>query len=368
MYKKLFEPIKIGSLKLKNRMVVPAMVTNYANHDGTASETFIAYHEAKAKGGWGLIITENYCISPEAGGFYNLPGLWEDSLIESHKKLTDRIHAVGGRIAAQIYHAGRETTSVITGVQPVAPSALKDPTMPETPRELTVPEIEEIVEKFGDTAFRAKKAGFDAVEIHGAHGYLINQFLSPFSNKRIDEYGGTIEGRTKFALEVIKNVRSKVGEDYPLIFRMSTVEYVEGGLEIEESKAIARMIEKAGVNAVHCSQGVYKTSYNIIPPYAVPRAAFVNNAAEIKKVVNIPVIAVGRINEPSIAEAVILSGKADLVSMGRASIADPELPNKIREGRFSDMQFCIGCMQGCSGECGKGNPIQYLYHMAKKPA
>lgn len=184
---KILEPIKIGSLELKNRMVVSAMVTNYCTPDGMAADKYIAYHEKKAKGGWGLIITEDYAINPTAGGFKNLPGLWDDSQIDSHRELTDRVHLAGTKIAAQIYHAGRETNSTITGEQPVAPSPIQDPTMPEIPRELTVEEIHVLVSQFGDCAKRAKEAGFDAVEVHGAHGYLVGQFMSPFSNKRCDE-------------------------------------------------------------------------------------------------------------------------------------------------------------------------------------
>ena len=249
---KVFEPLKINQMELKNRMVVSAMVTNYCSEDGMATEKFIAYHEHKAKGGWGLIITEDYAVTPTAGGFKKLPGLWEDGQIESHKKLTKRIHEAGGKIAAQIYHAGRETSSAITGEQPIGPSALKDPTMPETPREMTVEEIHELIEQFGDCARRAKEAGFDAVEVHGAHGYLIGAFASPFSNKRSDEYGGTIRNRARFAMEIIENIKKKCGKDYPVLYRMSAVEYVPGGLEIEESKILARLVEEAGADCIHC--------------------------------------------------------------------------------------------------------------------
>lgn len=317
---KVFEPFKINQMELKNRMVVSAMVTNYCSEDGMATEKFIAYHEHKAKGGWGLIITEDYAVTPTACGFKKLPGLWEDGQIESHKELTRRIHEAGGKIAAQIYHAGRETSSAITGEQPIGPSALKDPTMPETPREMTVEEIHELVEQFGDCARRAKEAGFDAVEVHGAHGYLIGAFASPFSNKRSDEYGGTIRNRARFAMEIIENIKEKCGKDYPVLYRMSAVEYVPGGLEIEESKILARLVEEAGADCIHCSQGVYASTHVIIPPSVVPRAAYVENAAEIKKVVDIPVIAVGRINDVEIAESVLQADKADLVTMARASL------------------------------------------------
>lgn len=288
---KVFEPFKINQMELKNSMVVSAMVTNYCSEDGMATEKFIAYHEHKAKGGWGLIITEDYAVTPTAGGFKKLPGLWEDGQIESHKELTRRIHEAGGKIAAQIYRAGRETSSAITGEQPIGPSAR-----------------------------RAKEAGFDAVEVHGAHGYLIGAFASPFSNKRSDEYGGTIRNRARFAMEIIENIKEKCGKDYPVLYRMSAVEYVPGGLEIEESKILARLVEEAGADCIHCSQGVYASTYVIIPPSVVPRAAYVENAAEIKKVVDIPVIAVGRINDVEIAESVLQADKADLVTMARASL------------------------------------------------
>lgn len=283
-----------------------------------------------------------------------------DGQIESHRKLTERVHAAGGKIAAQIYHAGRETSSAVTGVQPVAPSAVREPSMPETPRELTIPEIHTLVEQFGDCAKRAKAAGFDAVEVHGAHGYLAGAFASPLSNKRSDEYGGTIRNRARFGMEIIRNIKEKCGKDYPVLYRISSVEYVPGGLDIEESKVIARLMEEAGADCIHCSQGVYASTHTIIPPSVFPRAGYVEHAAEMKKAVQIPVIAVGRINDVEIAESVLQSKKADLVTMARASLADPELPNKVLKGRGDEVIRCIGCLQGCIGENGKGNGIRCL--------
>ena len=227
------------------------------------------------------------CSDKNSCGFKNLPGLWENGQIESHRKLTQRVHAAGGTIAAQIYHAGRETSSAVTGEQPVGPSAVREPSMPETPRELTIDEIHELVEQFGDCARRAKEAGFDAVEVHGAHGYLVGAFASPFSNKRSDEYGGTICNRARFGMEIIRNIKEKCGEDYP-------------------------------------------------------------------------VIAVGRINDVNIAESVLESGKADWVTMARASLADPDLPKKVQEGREEEVVHCIGCLQGCAAESGKGNCVRCL--------
>lgn len=360
MFEKLFTPFKSKNLELKNKLVVSAMVSCYAKHDGTASEKYIAYHENKAKGGWGLVITEDYCVSPTAGGFYYLPGLWDDSQISSHTELTNRVHAAGGKICAQIYHAGRQTTREICGVQPIAPSPIKEPTMPETPREVTRDEIKMIVKQFGECAERAKKAGFDAVEIHGAHGYLIHEFLTPLVNKRTDEYGGPINNRTRFAVEIIKEVRSKVGKDFPILFRISTTELIDGGITIGDSKATAKIVEAAGVDIIHASQGTYVTEHYLLPPAAVPRAFAADYSAEIKKVVKIPVIGVGRYNDPYVAEAALESDKADLIAMGRASLADPDFPNKVKAGHLDDITYCIGCSQGCYGELFKQKPIKCL--------
>ena len=289
---KAFEPFRIGKLELKNRLVVSAMVTNYCNPDGTPTEKYLAYHEHKARGGWGLIITEDYAIAPKAGGFTRLPGLWEGSQIQPHQELTRRVHQAGGKIVVQIYHAGRETSSAITGERPVGPSPIREPSMPETPRELTVEEIHQLVEQFGDCARRAQQAGFDGVEVHGAHGYLVGAFASPFANKRCDEYGGTIQNRARFAVEIIRNIKQKCGADFPVLYRMSAVEYVPGGLEIEEAKVLARLVEEAGADCIHCSQGVY-TSTKVLEIGSHTVAAEREGQAITLEDVDFVVIAVG---------------------------------------------------------------------------
>ena len=242
----------------------------------------------------------------------------------------------------------------------MAPSPIPCPRLQEIPHELRVNEIREIVEEFGDCALRVRKAGFDGIEIHGAHGYLIAQFMSPYSNKRIDEYGGNLLNRMRFPLEIVSNIRLKAGSDFPIIFRISGDEMVPGGRTIEDTKAIAAMLEKAGVNALHISAGVYGSAYAITPPAAIPHGWIVHFAEEVKKVVGIPVITVGRINDPFLAETIIASKKADLVAMGRASLADPELPKKAAAGRFADINPCIGCLQGCIGMIRRGQPATCL--------
>ncbi len=365
--RKILEPITVNHMTLKNRMVVSAMVTGFCKADGYATERFIAYHEAKAKGGWGLIIPEDYVIAPGVGGSRDLPGLFDDDQIASHKQLTDRIHVAGGKIACQIYHAGRRIIRSDNGIPPVAPSAIKFAGAPsEIPRELSKKEIEEIVVQFADCARRVKAAGFDAVEIHGAHGYLLHSFVSPFSNKRCDEYGGSIAGRSKFSVDVVKAVRQAVGEEFPILYRMSVMDGVDGGITIEEAKAMAMRLEAAGVDLLHVSQGG-DFNYIVSPASSMPKACYIDHAAEIKKVVSIPVIGVGRINDPFLAEEILVSGKADLVTMARASLADPEFPNKVAAEQYEDINYCIGCLQGCTKGC-LVNPItghESEYNLAK---
>lgn len=360
MLKKLFEPIQINGLTLKNRMMVSAMVTQYCGEDGLPTEKWIQYMEHKARGGWGLVFTENYGVTKTANSFKRQAGLWEDGQIPAHTELVRRVHTAGGTIGCQIYHSGRQNTTRVAGVRPVGPSAIREPSMKEVPHELTTAEVKELVEAFGDCALRAKQCGFDIVEIHGGHGYLINEFVSAFSNKRSDEYGGTFENRCRFALEIVRNVREKVGADFPISFRLSTNDYVEGGTTLVEAQALAQLLEEAGVDLIHCTQGMYVSKHTLIPPSSVPKGAFVDNAAAIKAVVNIPVVATGRINDPVQAEAILRSGKADMVTMARASLADPDMPNKAKEGKLEDIIYCIGCCQGCTGENARGNQIRCL--------
>jgi len=358
--KKIFEPFTINQLTIKNRLVVSAMDSSYCRDGGYASEKFIAYHERKARGGFGLIITEDICIVPEAAASNNLAGLWKDEQIDSFRIVTDRVHAHGAKMFAQIYHAGRETTSAVTGVRCVAPSAIKDPTMNETPHELTVEEIKELVKAFGDCARRAQLAGFDGVEIHGAHGYMIEQFFSTFSNHRCDEYGGTIQNRCRFMVEIIKDIREKCGNEFPIQLRLTANEYLPGGLAIEEAKVIARIAEEAGIDSINVSQGAYGSLFAVLPPSCVDRAAFIDNAYEIKKAVSVPVLGVGKINDPMVAESIIASGKADACCMGRASLADPDLPRKAAAGNYDDIIRCVGCLQGCIGENNRGNFVRCM--------
>ncbi|MGB9661677.1 MAG: FAD-dependent oxidoreductase [Moorellaceae bacterium] len=350
-------PIKIGRLELKNRMVMPPMVTNYAYTDGSVTPRLIAYHTERAKGGVGLIIVEATYVHPSGKGFKNQLGIYSDRLLPGLRRLVDAVHAQGAKIAIQLYHGGRQTTSAVTGQPIVAPSALPCATIGEVPKELTKEEIASLVRAFAEAARRAKAAGFDAVEVHGAHGYLINEFLSPLANKRTDEYGGSLENRMRFPLEVVRAVRQAVGPDYPVLYRLSADEKISGGLTLEETKVFARRLEQEGVNALHVSAGIYETAAWIIQPMYLPRGCLVDLAQGIKSAVNLPVIAVGRINDPDLAEEILAAGKADLVAFGRQLLADPEMPKKVLEGRPEEIRRCIACCQGCIDELFQDHAI-----------
>ena len=356
-YDLLLAPGRIGSMRVKNRMVCTAMVTQYCDEDGMPTEQYIRYHEEKARGGWGLQITEDYAITPTGKTFARLPGLWSDAQVPAHAEFVRRVHRAGGCVAAQLVHPGRETSSSVAGAQPVAPSAVCEPSLDETPRELSREEIHGLVESFAAAAGRAARCGFDAVELHGAHGYLLGHFLSPASNKRSDEYGGTLRNRARFAVEVVRAVRGAVGPNFPIIYRLNVDDCIEGGLTVREAQAAARLLEEAGVDMLNCSQGVYASVDAIIPSAATPRAAFAENAAAIKRVVDIPVSAVGRINDPDVAEALLASGACDFISMGRASLADPHFPRKVQQGRAEDIVQCVGCCRGCSGQNNRGQRV-----------
>ena len=358
--KKVFEPGKIGNLELKNRLVVSAMSSHMGNPDGTPNETVNAYLVAKVKGGWGLVFTEDLGITADAGSDPVVGSLWNDDQVPAWTETVRQVHAAGGLMGAQLYHAGRQRSLKAYDTYPVAPSALKEPAVPYVPRALTVEEIHGLVAAFGEAAARAKKCGFDCVEIHGAHGYLINQFMSTFSNKRTDEYGGTLENRMRFALEVVDAVRAAVGPDYPILFRFNTCDYVEGGIELPEAIVMAKMLEEAGVDALHCTQGMFASKQAIIAPGFVPVMHYAENAAAIKRSVKIPVLAVGRYNDIYMSEAMLRDEKADFIVMARASLADPELPNKAKAGKTEEIIHCIGCNQGCTGETAVGNRVNCI--------
>jgi 2,4-dienoyl-CoA reductase-like NADH-dependent reductase (Old Yellow Enzyme family)/thioredoxin reductase len=352
MFENVLKEGKIGNLKVKNRFVMPAMSSGHSGNGGKAGESIIEYYAARARGGFGLLITEFVCISPEGQALPGQMMLYSDDNIPGFKDLADRVHKEGGKIFMQIHHAGRQTASAITGMQPVAPSAIPCPVNMEIPKALTTEEVYELIEKFGDTAGRAKKAGFDGVEIHGAHGYLVAQFLSSYSNRRTDEFGGDIFGRAKIGVDIIKKVKERCGADFPVSFRLSGEELVESGRKIKETVIIAKLLEEAGADLIDVSTAVYASMQYMIAPANVPNGFNLYAAEAVKKEVNIPVVAVGRINDPLMADDVVSGKIADFVALGRASIADPEFPNKVMENRINEISPCVGCVTRCLGTPG----------------
>ncbi|MFC1938650.1 FAD-dependent oxidoreductase [Chloroflexota bacterium] len=344
---KLLESLEVGKKLLRNRIVMPPMETRLSRPDGSVTRAMIDYYAERARGGVGAIVVENTFVDDkESRGSMSSSGLYSDHLIASKGELAEAIKANGAVALIQIGHNGRQCAVGATGRQPVAPSAIPCQSIGVMPREITLAEIEEVQDAFAEAARRAKQAGFDGVELHGAHGYLICSFLSPYANKRVDKYGGSLEGRARFALEVIKKVRAKVSGDFIIGYRMSADEFIPGGLTLEETSRFAKMLEVAGVDYIHVSGGIYESSYHIVPPMYIAKAHLVHLAEGIKQVAGIPVITVGA-HDVYTAEDALQKGKADLVAMGRTLIADPELPKKLASGRIGDIRPCIRGNEGC---------------------
>ena len=341
--KSLFGPIKIGDMNLKNRIVMAPMGTGMATPEGCITSQMMDYYAERAKGGAGLITTEVTCVDAPLGKV----GPWqpiidEDKYMSEFRRLAEVIHQGGAKACLQLGHAGRYAFSFVIGAQSVAPSPILSRYTRETPRELTTQEVEEIIDKFGDAALRAKQAGFDAVELMGCTGYLISQFASPLTNKRTDRFGGDTTSRATFACEIISNIRKKVGNTFPISFKHSVDEFIPGGTTVEDSRVIVKEVEKAGASVIHAWAGWHESPKPMLP-MSVPRGAFVYLAEAVKEVVSIPVVTVGRINDPKLADKIIQEGKADLVAFGRAFLADPHFPEKAAQERFDDIRKCIAC-------------------------
>jgi 2,4-dienoyl-CoA reductase-like NADH-dependent reductase (Old Yellow Enzyme family)/thioredoxin reductase len=345
-YPNIFKEGKIGNLTLKNRMVMPPMGTNLAGPEGEVSDQLLAYYEERAKGGTGLMIIEFTCIDYEYGkGFIRQLRLDDDTFIPGIRRLANTIQQYGAKAFVQIHHAGRQSnSSLINGKQIVAPSNIACAAVGEEPRELTTAEVKELVHKFVETAERCKQAGIDGVEIHGAHGYLINQFLSPQANLRTDEYGGSFANRMRFIEEIVVGIKEKCGKDYPVTVRLSVDEFIDGGIDLKLGKEICKYLEKLGVDGLHISCGTYESMDKIIESPLFEQGWRVYLAEEVKKEVNIPVITVGSIREPQFAETILSEEKADFVAIGRGLIADPEWVTKTMEGRETEIRKCINCL------------------------
>ncbi|MCG5242197.1 FAD-dependent oxidoreductase [Azospirillum doebereinerae] len=340
----LFSPGRLRGLTLPNRLVMAPMESNLAAADGSVSDDMLAYYTARAAGGVGMVIVEYACVDRPLGlGGSPQLGIDDDALIASHRRLTDAIKAQGARACLQLFHAGRQTLRRFTsGQAPVAASPIACRVYREEPRGLTVPEIEALTVKFGEAAARAVAAGYDAVEIHGAHGYLIGGFLSGASNHRTDSYGGPLENRLRFPLAVIAAVREGAGEA-PVIFRLSAEEFVEGGTGIDEALAMAPRLVAAGADALHVSTGTAERMDCNVDPVSAPQGWRVPLARQVRAVAGVPVLTVGVIRQPEVAEQAIADGSADFVALGRALLADPDWPAKAKRGAVEAIRPCTSC-------------------------
>jgi len=356
-FNKLFEPTSIGKMKLKNRLVLPPMAMMLADEDGTVSRRTIDYYEARAKGGMGLIIVEITAPALQCTGIHQL-SLGDDRFIPGWKKLARAVHSHGAKIAAQLQHntmEKREGGMVQVGPSPVIVPARVMGIPGNPPHELTIAEIEQTVGWFAAAAGRAKKAGCDGVEIHGAHQYLIAAFLSPATNRREDKYGGSAENRARFLVEILEACRKEAGADFPLWVRLNGQEWgVDNGVTIEETKQVVQLAVQAGAQAIHVS-GYGAGSYSTTAPLADTPGMLVPLAAEVKKVTNVPIITVGRM-DLMLGEQVLQESKADLIAIGRRNIADPELALKTAQGRTDEINACINCME-CIERRTPGEPL-----------
>ncbi len=355
--KALFSPSAIGKMELRNRIVMPAVHLNYSP-DGAVNKRIQDYFVERARGGAGLIIVGG-CAIDEVGPAPMMIRVDNRRYLEGLSLLASQVKAEGAKIAAQLYQAGRYTHSAFTGRPAVAPSAVPSRLTRETPRELTVEEIKELVAAYARSASLVKEAGFDAVEILASAGYLISQFLSPLTNKRTDEYGGELASRMRFGLEVVAAVRKETGRDFPLLVRVAGNDFMAGSNTNEEARLFCRQLEQAGIDGINVTGGWHETT---VPQttMSVPPGAFVYLARNIKKEVSIPVIACNRINDPLLADRIIASGSADFVGMARGLIADAKLPRKAKAGRLSSIRKCIGCNQGCLDSVFSLQPVSCL--------
>ncbi len=352
----LMEKCKVGSLTLENRLIMLATHLGYCDADGIVNDRVIEFYKERAKYHPGLIIvggcfTEHFGrSSPTMIGnsmYGHIPGL---------SKLADAIHNCNVPVAAQLYHAGRYSNEAFLGAPPVSASSVDSRLFRSKPRPLNLDEIAGTVDNFGLAAERAKEAGFDAVEILGSAGYLINQFLARATNKRKDEYNGAFRDRARFALEVVQSVREYVGDDFTILYRMSGEDFIENGTTLEENKQLAPWLVEAGVDCIDVTGGWHETRVPQIT-MDVPRGHFAYLAEGIAEVVDVPVVACNRISSPTIAEHILQRGKAQLIGMSRGFIADPEIPEKIRTNQSDRIRTCIGCNLGCLDQVFSMKPV-----------
>lgn len=362
LYPRLFSPIRLGALELPNRVVQGSTHLGYEGRpDGM--KRMAAYYAERARGEVGLIITGGAGVNEEGKPGVDALEVFKEGHVEYLAPLSSAVHAAGGRIALQLMHSGRYVRNNGYGLPPVSASPLRARINPIVPRAMTDEDCWRTVEDFGQAARRAKAAGFDAVEIMGSEGYLLDQFFNPYSNKRQDAWGDGPTGRMRLALEVTRRVRALVGPGFPIIFRMSGLDLVPGGSTFEEAKAFARALAAAGADCLNVGIGWHEADTPTIN-HLVPRGAFVWVASALRAEVDIPVMASNRINDPGHAEEILAGGHADLISMARPLLADPHLVKKAREGRADEINTCIACNQACLDRGFAGKEVSCMVNPA----
>lgn len=356
----ILSPIEIGPVTIKNRFVVPPMSNNFALPSGSLSSRSYDYYVERAKGGFGLITIEATVVDKTAKGGIRKHCLYDDSMIEGLKNVVEGCHKYGAKVSIQLQQAGPEGNAKAAGYPLKSASPIVAATGKDIPLEMSTKQIYELIEIYGDAAFRAKQAGIDVIEIHLAHGYLISSFISPQTNKRLDEFGGSFLNRMRLPRLIIEEIKKRVGPNLAISCRLNSSDEILGGLTIEDSKLIARYLESIGVDVINLSRSIHLRDEYMWAPSPIHQGFNLEHARQIKESVNIPVIMVGRFNDPFLADQLINEGHCDLVAFGRQSIADPWLPNKTRDGLFEEQVPCIACLQGCVGNMFVGQPITCL--------
>src|SRR5262245_32430217 len=344
----LLTPARIGSVEIRNRIVMPPLTPRTADEEGYVTDDTLAYYLARARGGVGLITIE--MASPEKAGRHRRRevGIYDDRFLPGLTRLVEEIHRAGAKASIQLGHGGGHTRVDICGETPIAPSAIPHPVYETTfetivPEEMTQARIDATIAAHAAAAVRARTAGFDCVEVHAAHGYLISQFHAPFENRRSDMYGGSLENRARFGLEVLRAVKAAVA-GMPVVYRLSVEDFFPGGLPFDEGRQIEVRAAQAEADAPHVTAGHYRlppSAQVVLPPMAFPDATFLDFAASVKRAVQVPVIAVGRLGDPATATAAVASGKTDFIALGRTLIADPQWVEKL--SRDEPIRRCLAC-------------------------
>lgn len=349
---RLFEPFVVKGMEVKNRFVRSATAERMATEDGYCTDELINHYEDLARGGVGLIVAGHASVQENGRSSYRMTGLHRDDFVPGLKKLTEAVHRHGSRIVLQINHGGRQTPQHFIGQTPVAPSRLEASDAGAETRALTGEEIGELIEAYGQAARRAKEAGYDGVQIHGAHGYMVCQFLSPLTNKRTDQWGGPIENRMRFVLEVYKACRAAVGERYPVMIKLNCADFLEGGYTLEEGCKVSKALADAGIDVIEISGGVVGGGKGTLPVDNVPirarikipddEAYFIKESDEIRRHIDTPMMLVGGMRTPALMERLLREEKGEFISLCRPLIMEPDLVNKIRAGQ-TDPAGCVSC-------------------------